>query len=101
MTRRHAVTVRVPGARIAPTNKTLACSQTGLEKSGANSTIRDNNSAGSLSMRKTPFGEEVFLSLRCLPVLFQKPKWPKPSFGGVVFYGHSVSDWSLSNGIIF
>jgi hypothetical protein len=70
--RKHAVTVRLPGARIAPTNKTWACSQTGLEKSGANSTIRGNNSAGSVSMGKAPFGEEVFFSLRCLLVFFQK-----------------------------
>jgi hypothetical protein len=49
MTRKQAVTVRLPGAKSAPTNKTLACSQTGLENSGANSTIGGNSSAGSVS----------------------------------------------------
>ena len=36
-----------------------------------------HNSAGSVSIGKTPFGEEVFLSLRCLPLLFQRPKMAK------------------------
>jgi hypothetical protein len=75
--RRQEVTVRLPSARIAPANKTFACAQTGLEKSGANSTIRGINSAGNVGIGKTPFGEDVFLSLRGLPSLFQRPKLDK------------------------
>lgn len=73
MMRRQEVTVRLPMARIAPANKTFACSQTDLEKSGANSTINGINSAGNVGIGKTSFGEVVFLSLRSLPLLFQRP----------------------------
>src|SRR5215813_690845 len=72
--RKQAVTVRLPVARIAPANKTLACSQTGLEKSGANSTIRGNNSAGSMGIWKPSLGGKFFLSLCGLPLLFQRSK---------------------------
>jgi hypothetical protein len=91
MTRKHAVTVRVPGARIAPTNKTLACSHTGLEKRGANAIISDNNSAGSISKETTPCGEEVFLSLRCLPLLFQRPKMAKVELIARRYNGRLIS----------
>src|SRR5262245_4832728 len=62
---------------MAPISKVLARSQTGLEKSGANSTIRGSSSAGNVSIRKTPFGEEIFRSLCGLPLLFQRPKLDK------------------------
>jgi hypothetical protein len=75
--RRQAVTVRLPMARMALIGKVLARSQTGLEKSGANSTIRGNSSAGNVGIRKTPFGEEIFRSLCGLPLLFQRPGMDK------------------------
>src|SRR5262245_20037078 len=62
---------------MAPTSKVLARSQTDLEKSGANSTIRGNSSAGNVGIRKTPFGEEIFRSLCGLPSLFQRPGMDK------------------------
>src|SRR5215813_8946200 len=67
---------------MAPTSKVFACSQTGLEKSGANSTIRGSSSAGSVGIRKTPFGEDVFLSLCGLPLLFQRSKLDKVELSG-------------------
>src|SRR5262249_29950872 len=77
VTRRQAVTVRLPMARMAPTSKVFARSQTGLEKSGANSTIRGNNSAGSVGIWKTSLGGKLFLSLCGLPLLFQRSKLDK------------------------
>jgi hypothetical protein len=84
ITRRQDVTVRLPRVRMAPTIRIFSCSQTGLEKRGANSTIRgsssagrDSSSAGRVGIRKTPFGEDVFLSFRSLLLLFQKPKMDK------------------------
>jgi hypothetical protein len=77
MTLKHAVPVRLPGARIALTTKTLACTHTGLENNGANSTIRGNNSAGRVSIGKPPGREDVFLSVRCLLLLFQRAKMAK------------------------
>src|SRR5262245_51842555 len=62
---------------MAPISKVLARSQTGLEKSGANSTIRGNSSAGNVSIRRTPFGEEIFRSLCGLPLLFQRSELDK------------------------
>jgi hypothetical protein len=52
-----------------------------LEKSGANSTISGSSSAGSVGIRKTPFGEDVFLSLCGLPLLFQRSKLDKVEIG--------------------
>ena len=76
MTRKHAVTVRLPVARIAPTNTIVVCAHTGLENSGANSTSRDNNSAGTVSIVR-PLVDKVVFSLCCLPVLFQRSKMAK------------------------
>jgi hypothetical protein len=39
--------------------------------------ISGNNSAGNVSIRKTPFGEEIFRSLCGLPLLFQRPGMDK------------------------
>src|SRR4029450_8914034 len=91
MTRKHAVTVRLPVASIAPTNKTVACSHTGLENSGANSTIRGNNSAGNVSI-EGPLVAKVVSSLCCPPLLLQRAKMakvehrcgPLPSFDRLV-----------------
>ena len=62
---------------MAPTSKIFARSQTGLEKSGANSTISGNNSAGSMGIWKTSLGGKFFLSLCGLPLLFQRSKLDK------------------------
>src|SRR4029453_10011878 len=80
MTRKHAVTVRLPVASIAPTNKTVACSHTGLENSGANSTIRGNNSAGNVSI-EGPLVAKVVFSLCCPPLLLQRAKMAKVELG--------------------
>jgi hypothetical protein len=73
----QAITARLPMVKMAPTIKVFTCSQTGLVKCGANSTIGGNSLAGDVDIRKTPFGEDVFLSLCGLPFLFQRPKLDK------------------------
>jgi hypothetical protein len=73
MTRRQAVTVRQPSARIAPTIKTLAYSQTGLENRGANSTSNGNNSAGSVCNLKISRGKSG-LQLTLSAIVFSKIK---------------------------
>jgi hypothetical protein len=73
---RHAQASRhsaIADSQMAPISKVLARSQTGLEKRSTNSTISGDNSTGSVGIRKTPFGEEIFRSLRGLPLLFQRP----------------------------
>src|SRR3954469_22408052 len=50
MTRKTAVTVRLPGASSAPTINTCACSPTRLENSGANFTIHRVRVTGTVSM---------------------------------------------------
>jgi hypothetical protein len=89
--------VRLPTARIAPTSKVLACSQTGLEKSGANSRISGNSSAGNVSIRKTPFGEEIFRSLCGLPLLFQRPKMDKVELKHQALKKLPVINWLPTN----
>src|SRR5829696_7975574 len=76
MIRKHAVTVRFPVVSIAPTNKTCACSHTGLEKSGANTPSRDSNSVGSVSIAR-PLVATVIFSLYWLPLRFQRAKMAK------------------------
>jgi len=51
ITRNKALTVRLPGARIAPASKTNADSQTGLENSEANARVMGSNSFGSKFIR--------------------------------------------------
>jgi len=92
MTRKPAVTVRLPGARLAPTNKSWGCCQTGLEKSGATSTISGHHLAGRVSMGKTPFGEEVFFSLRCLLVFFQRLQMAKVELSRWKFFRSSTTE---------
>jgi hypothetical protein len=46
ITRRTAVTVRRPGARIAPVRSTLTCCQTGFENVGAKTAITLINVVG-------------------------------------------------------
>src|SRR5262249_48383822 len=82
MTRKQAVTVRLPVASRAPTNSTLACSQTGLVNSGANSTINGNNAAGNMGIGKTSLGRKFSRSLCGLPLLFQRPKLDKVELRG-------------------
>src|SRR4029450_75099 len=69
---KHAVPMRMPGARIALTTKTLGCTHTGVKNNGANSTIRGNNSAGRGSIGKPPGREDVFLSVQLSAVAFSK-----------------------------
>src|SRR5262245_37694714 len=88
--RKQAVTVRLPVARIAPTNKTLACSQTGLENKGTNSTINGNNSAGSVGIWKTSLGGKFFRSLCGLPLLFQKSKLDNVELRFVCYFRQST-----------
>src|SRR5215813_10830011 len=96
--RKQAVTVRLPVARIAPANKTLACSQTGLENSGANSTIKGNNSAGSMGIWKTSLGGKFFRSLCGLPLLFQRPKLDKVELSPVFeICNFSINAYSSEN----
>ena len=76
LTRKHAVTVRLPVASIAPTTKTCACAHTGLEKSGANPSSRDSNAAGSVSIAR-PLVVKVVFSLYWLPLRFQSAKMAK------------------------
>lgn len=71
------MTVLLPGARIAPINKSRARSQTRLENSGAKATISGNNSAGSVGIWKTSLGGKFFSSLRGLPLIFQRPGMDK------------------------
>jgi hypothetical protein len=47
--------------------------------------IRGNNSAGNVSIRKTPFGEEIFRSLCGLPLLFKDLEWIKSSLAQLQF----------------
>src|SRR5215475_126929 len=54
-------------------SSTLACSQTGLENKGANSTINGNNSAGSVCNLKTSRGKSG-LQLTLSAVVFSKIK---------------------------
>jgi hypothetical protein len=75
MTRELAVTVRLPGVKIAPTSKTLACSQTGLENSGAalqsGATVRQAVSAiEDLSWKKWSSAYAV------CRFFFKEKKWP-------------------------
>jgi len=60
-------------------------SHTDLENSGANSTIRGNNAAGSVSIWR-PLVEKVVFSLRCLPLLFQRSKMAKSSLDDEAHY---------------
>ncbi len=60
----------------------LGVFHTGLEKSGANSTIRGDNTAGRVSMEKTPFGEEVFPQLTLSAGVFSKIKMAKVELRG-------------------
>jgi hypothetical protein len=55
----------------------VAFAHTGLKNSGAHSLIRTNNAAGSVRSGKFPFAEEVFLSVRCLPLFFQRSRMAK------------------------
>jgi hypothetical protein len=55
MMRRIEVTVRLPGARIAPAIRTLACSQTGYEKTGAKMAMTLMNVSGKEIISSGPF----------------------------------------------
>jgi hypothetical protein len=49
-------TVRVPGARMAPVRRTLACCQTGREKTGAKMEMTLVNVVGKESIARHPIG---------------------------------------------
>jgi hypothetical protein len=68
---------RIQDGETAVADEDKIPTRTGLEKSGANSTIRGGSSAGSVGIRKTPFGEVVFLSLCGLPLFFQRSNLDK------------------------
>jgi len=62
MTRRIAVTVRLPGARIAPVMRTFTCCPTGREHIGAKTAMTRLNSIGSVSIALLSWLRNVVLS---------------------------------------
>src|SRR5215217_1487065 len=65
MTRRALVTVRLPGARIAPTRRICAHSQTRLENSGRKARMTNASSAGKVGI-KHYIDHLFYLPPRCM-----------------------------------
>jgi hypothetical protein len=73
MTRKAEVTVRLPGAGIAPSSSTWACSKTGLENNGGERYNQRRQFERQCRHRSPTFGK-VVTSLRCLSVFVQRSK---------------------------
>ena len=68
----------MPVARMAPSSRSLACSKTGLVKSGEKTTIKLKSSAGKVSIRN-PFLVESPVAYLACPI-FSKIKMDKVEF---------------------
>ncbi len=88
--RNRLVTVRLPGARMAPVSNTSACRQLRWKNSGANARMTAAKRGGREGMALSLGGDAFILTHRTLRrPLNRQPswKWPKPSLNNINFQG--------------